>query len=502
MTALRDRAETILLAGMVALILARLAALMVSPLLLYPDEAQYWGWSREFAFGYYSKPPMIAWLIGLTTSIFGNAEWAVRLAAPFLHAGTAFFLYLAANALFRQRRLALYVAAAWLVMPGASLSSFVIATDAPLLTCIAFSLFALIKYVKTGRFRWALALGAGIGVGFLAKYAMLFFVIGMGLGLLTSGEIRRALLHWKALAGGVLAVAIFSPNLFWNAANGFATVAHTADNANLQAELFNPENLLEFWFGQFAVAGPVLFPLIVVAIIGLWRRRDSDPFRQSLRWLTLFALPALVIISGQAFLSRAHANWAASAYPAALMLAVVWGFAYARPLVLLGLAANAALSGVFLLISAFPGLGDAIGMDNSFKRMRGWDEISARALSQAEQGGFDRIVTDDRFIYQTMAYHARGEAAFEDMRMWLRLEGPNNHAELNAPLTPGSQERLLLISRFHDHEAWFAADFESLRPLEDWTIATGPDRQLVLKVYEASGYDPVSPRGGGAPPTD
>ena len=54
----------------VALTALRLAALFATPLELYPDEAQYWLWSRTLDWGYYSKPPMIAWLI-----------WARRMSA-------------------------------------------------------------------------------------------------------------------------------------------------------------------------------------------------------------------------------------------------------------------------------------------------------------------------------------------------------------------------------------------------------------------------------------
>src|SRR5712691_4999231 len=56
---------------------------------LYPDEAQYWFWSRHLALGYYSKPPLVAWAIALTTGLFGDSEFAVRLSAPLLHAAAA-----------------------------------------------------------------------------------------------------------------------------------------------------------------------------------------------------------------------------------------------------------------------------------------------------------------------------------------------------------------------------------------------------------------------------
>src|SRR3954465_9441892 len=77
------RAAVLLTAG---LTLARLVALFRTPLNLYPDEAQYWLWSRTLDFGYYSKPPMVAWAIWATTHMGGDSEALVRLSAPLFQA--------------------------------------------------------------------------------------------------------------------------------------------------------------------------------------------------------------------------------------------------------------------------------------------------------------------------------------------------------------------------------------------------------------------------------
>jgi hypothetical protein len=60
------------LAAVAAITAARLLWLAVQSAGLYPDEAQYWFWAKHLAFGYYSKPPLVAWLIALTTALFGN----------------------------------------------------------------------------------------------------------------------------------------------------------------------------------------------------------------------------------------------------------------------------------------------------------------------------------------------------------------------------------------------------------------------------------------------
>ena len=81
------------LVGVAAITALRLLWLALQPADLFPDEAQYWVWSQQLALGYYSKPPLVAWLIAATTRLFGDSEFAVRLSAPLLHAGAAFFVY-------------------------------------------------------------------------------------------------------------------------------------------------------------------------------------------------------------------------------------------------------------------------------------------------------------------------------------------------------------------------------------------------------------------------
>ena len=52
---------------------------------LYVDEAQYWTWAQNLDWGYFSKPPVIAWLIAASTALFGDGILAVKLSAILLY---------------------------------------------------------------------------------------------------------------------------------------------------------------------------------------------------------------------------------------------------------------------------------------------------------------------------------------------------------------------------------------------------------------------------------
>ena len=164
-----------------AIALVRFIALFVTPLELYPDEAQYWLWSRKLDFGYWSKPPMVAWLIALTTGIGGDDEPWVRLSSLLLQVGAALALFQVGKRLY-DGRTGFWAAVVWSVMPGVQLSSGVVSTDAGLLCFLSLALWAYVVLWRgaTG-LKPALALGAALGLAFLSKYAALYFLIGLAL---------------------------------------------------------------------------------------------------------------------------------------------------------------------------------------------------------------------------------------------------------------------------------------------------------------------------------
>src|SRR6185503_9251965 len=78
--------------ALVALLMV-LRAVMAGLLPLSADEAYYWLWSRHLAAGYYDHPPMIAWLIGAGTLLFGDTPLGVRLMGVVLSLPASWFVW-------------------------------------------------------------------------------------------------------------------------------------------------------------------------------------------------------------------------------------------------------------------------------------------------------------------------------------------------------------------------------------------------------------------------
>src|SRR5437899_2744755 len=132
-------------------------------------------------------------------------------------------------------------------------------TVIPLLFCWALALLASVKLLNGADRRWSIVLGVALGLGMLAKYAMVYFLLGAVLAAWFDRDARALLLKpelWLALAVAALFVA---PNIHWNLTHGLATFKHTGDNIQGSGIKLNPLRALEFVASQFAVFGPVLF---------------------------------------------------------------------------------------------------------------------------------------------------------------------------------------------------------------------------------------------------
>ena len=85
---LTDRRLMLCIAILVAVTVVRLIGLAYSQVDLFFDELQYWAWSRELAFGYFSKPPLLSWVIAGAEAVCGSSEACIRAPAPVLYLGT------------------------------------------------------------------------------------------------------------------------------------------------------------------------------------------------------------------------------------------------------------------------------------------------------------------------------------------------------------------------------------------------------------------------------
>ena len=377
----------------VAAVALRAAAAAAAPLI--DDEAYYWLWAQRLAWGYLDHPPMIAWLIALTTAV-GDGPFLIRLGPLVLGVLTSYAIFLLGRELFGPPA-AVSSAVLFQIVPVLTGAGLLATPDAPLLLCWAVALRFAWQALHGRPARW---LGAGgvVGLGLLSKLSMVLLPVGLALYVVIRAA--RSLRHWQLYAAAVVAAAVFSPVVVWNAQHHWAGVTYVL-SSRLSTEssavvgLTGVGKLLEEQM-PFALA---LLPAYVWALFVPLRRRE-EPFT----FLALTSLPALIFPFIPAYAGAwPHGNWLAPAY---LGFSVVLGAAWNRPVAIMA-GVNGAAILVSMLVAFIPALPLLPGAEDVY----GWREAGARVaaeLRDLDDGA--AIVADSYQVAAQLGYHARGAA--------------------------------------------------------------------------------------------
>ncbi len=428
------------------LVLIRSLSGFVAPVPLQVDEAQYLGWAAAPAFGYFSKPPFIAWVLGVNSGVcslvgIDAIEGCARMSQAFALGVAAIFAGLASYQLFHDKRVALISMVLLATSPLFGFYSLYATTDAWLLMWWAIALWAFVHASSfgSGQLIFWLICGMAVGFGLLSKYSMGIFVVSAFIWILLDRRLLTAG-PWLAAVTGFL---VFLPNLLWNIETNFPTFSHHLEIS--QVESLGKSvwtfgggllSLVEFLASQFVLIGPFAL-LAILFFLPRHLITGSAAAGSRLNMLLIFAVPFLALISVQAFSSRAHANWAAPALVSLAMLAAYLWFAplrydlnsrLGRPFFWLSILLGVAFS--FALIAAPKWLFHSAQAPQvrAIEKLRGWKEAAQWAMTTAEKEGLP-IVTDDRRLLAAISAYA-GSRSSTDKTILLfadDLSGRRNH---------------------------------------------------------------------------
>jgi 4-amino-4-deoxy-L-arabinose transferase-like glycosyltransferase len=483
----RSRAP-LLLACLALLGLWRLLAAWHGNVELYADEAQYWTWALQPDWGYYSKPPMVAWAIWLSRALFGDSEMGVRAISPLLFALTSWVLFLLVRRLFaahpRREEMAFWSALIFATLPLVSLGSCLITTDAVLLLFWCLALYFTVAALESGRWHDWLLLGGALGLGLLAKYSMVFYGLGFFAYLLIEPRRRGLLRDPRPWAAAAIALLLLAPNLVWNAQHHFVSVQHTAEISQLDRGLFHPSALLEFFLAQFAVFGPLTFAGLLLLSVRphLWLGDER------LRLLAAFTLAPLAAFIALSLLSRAFANWAAFSYVGASALVVAdWVMRERRRWLVAALVLHLAMAAGIYHLHDITRLLDIqlTRKTDPYGRVTGYRELGRQVALRLQAHPGARLLCDDRKLHALLRYYAR---PWSDGARFLNPRGLlDNHYALSADLRDSPNGEFLLVTQGEDAKqlaAWFA----QVTPLAPIRLDLYPDYAPEYQVWLLRDY--------------
>jgi dolichol-phosphate mannosyltransferase len=235
---------------------------------LMPEEAYYWNYARHLDIGYLDHPPMVAWLIGAGTAVLGDGEFGVRIGAMCCGVLASVFVYKLTRNLFDEPsgRVAVVLLQ---TLPFFFLTGMLMTPDAPLAAAWAGALYFLERALLGGRAAAWWGVGICFGIGLLSKYTIGLLGLSVLLFMAFDPRSRQALRRVEPYLAALLALAIFSPVIVWNARNEWASFAFQTSRRLAERPEFALHKLI-------ASALVLLTPTGVAAVVSELGRGAAD----------------------------------------------------------------------------------------------------------------------------------------------------------------------------------------------------------------------------------
>ncbi len=304
----------------------------------FRDELYYMACGEHLAWGYVDQPPLIAFVAWLARHTLGTSLFATRLIPVLAGAAVVYLTGRVARDLgggvFAQ-----FLAATAILLAPAYLafdSFFSMNAFEPLFWLLCAWITILI--VKGASPKLWLAFGAVAGLGLENKHSMLVFGFALVVGLLLSGQARVFRSKWIWI-GGAIAVAIFLPNLLWEARHGWPQIQVVRNAQQYKNVQITPA---QFLFEQILFLQPLALPIWMAGLIWYFAAPEGKPFR-FLGWAYLVVMVIFIGLDGKSY-------YALPVYPVLMAAGGValeklfavpkrrWlAYAYSAPLVIVGM---------------------------------------------------------------------------------------------------------------------------------------------------------------------
>ena len=491
--------------AIIVIVIGTLLRLIVGARLpLVPDETYYWEWSRHLAFGYFDHPPLLALLIWLGTTVFGDHPIGIRV-LPIL-CGSVAGLSIAATA----RRIAGSYAAAEAaiiinVIPLAAAGLVLATPDAPLLAAISTALYFIVVAIQSPRrsaaslrsWSWA---GVALGFAFCSKYTSILLPTGVLIAFLSHRSLWPRFAEWGPYAACTIATLIFVPVLVWNSQHHWISFTYQIEHGlggtpgSLFWSAWRHEG--DLVGGQAGLATPILFVMIAIAVGKKLRPQPAPDL-----WLLAItsALFALFFVYS-AIKKRVEPNWPAPAYIGGVVLFAAHGWSERAKK---WRAAGISLAGVLTLavyLHAFEPVFPIPPAKDPVARAFGWGAL-AEAAERAAAAPRDRAHPRARVWISADRYQDASEIAYHSpthiQTFALNIGGRPNQYDL----WPGFASRAFAGDRLvvavdetrgpHDAIVTLSPYFESILRGELVELRRGDAVIAVRRLYTLDGW-----RGG------
>ena len=270
----------------------------------FRDELYFLACSEHLDWGYVDFAPLVAVITKLSLMLFGDSLSAIRFLPAVAGALLIVLTGLIVIELGGKRFAVLLGCLCVLVAPIYLIFGTLLSMNAfePLFWMGA--VYFIILTINRKDPRYLIGFGLFVGFGLQNKHTMLLLISGILIGLLFTRE-RRIMTNKWLLVAGLIAVAIFLPNLIWQHQHNWPTIEAISNVAATGKNV--PLSPLEFVLQQFIVMLPFTAP---VWIAGLWFFFLDDQGKHYRMFGIAYVVMLLIM-----FVTSSKSYYIASAYP-------------------------------------------------------------------------------------------------------------------------------------------------------------------------------------------
>lgn len=290
-----------------------IAMILHGDLHLVPDEAQYWLWSQNLDWGYYSKPVGIALQIKMGTLLFGNSELGVRFGSVMISYLSGLALFFLSRSCSLSVKSSFWAAIIMALSPMGMVGSLFATTDWGLMLFWILSCILIVKAIRLQTKPNFWLIGGCILLGALFKWTM--YVMWIPIGIYCCYQ--REWMGKKLFIGIAISLLALIPSIIWNAEHDWVTFKHvwTQSTGGEGSERSWNGNPLSFLGAQFALLSPLYFILFCIGIPLLFKKNIPQP----IRFCGLLCTGLIAFYWGLSFFSKMQGNWAIYAYPSGVI---------------------------------------------------------------------------------------------------------------------------------------------------------------------------------------
>ncbi|WP_157580899.1 ArnT family glycosyltransferase [Segetibacter koreensis] len=294
-----------------------LRLIVASTVELGNDEAYYWTYAQHLQWNYFDHPPMVGWLIRLTTAnLLLHTELFVRLGAVISSAICTFLIYKIATVI-KDSQAGWYAA----LLYTASIYSSIIAgtfilPDSPQMVFWLLSILLLVQIVKLpiddlyNQKLWLL-FGLTAGLCIMCKLHGIF--IWLGVAVYAVGFNKSWLRNKNIYLSIAITLIIISPIIIWNIQNNFVTYSYHGSRVSLSGSAIHIDGFARELAGEIFYNNPINFFYAISTIWWIWKGNLTS-YRNENRLLLCCSLPLIGMLLIISLFKDTLPHWSGPAY--------------------------------------------------------------------------------------------------------------------------------------------------------------------------------------------